>query len=464
MEYDYDLVVIGGGPAGERGAELAAEFGKRVALVECKADPGGACVHTGTLPSKTLREAALELTGFVQRKLHGLDVRLDKGTAVPRLMSRKDAVRTSEVTRIRRNLTDHKVEILGGSAAFVGDHCLEVTSSTGTRRLTTAVALLATGSNPFRPREVPFDDPDVDDSDTILDMDVLPERLTVIGGGVIGCEYASMFAALGSRVTVIEGRAQVLPFLDREVADGLVRAMEAHGVTFHLGRRYTRVGRVGKEIVTTCDDGSEVPADRLLFAAGRSGNTQGLGLERVGLTPDKRGNLAADMNYQTAVPWIYAAGDVVGNPGLASTGMEQARVAMKHAFSTPDLDSIGHLLPYGIYSIPEVSSVGETEGTCQEKKVPYAVGRSYYHDNARGKIIGDTEGFIKLVVERPSGRILGVHLLGERATELVHLGQLAMWYKGTVAELSEMVFNYPTLAEGFKYACYDAMASLAREP
>lgn len=462
MAYDFDLVVIGGGPAGEKGAAQAAYFGKRVALIESAPEPGGACVHTGTLPSKTLREAALYLSGYRNRNLYGVRLEVDRSQATPRLLSRKDAVRRLEVERIQWNLDRHGVNVFHGHGRFVDAHtvAVEPNGAPGTR-LTTEFVLIATGSEPHRPTEIPFDDPDVDDSDTILSIDRLPDTLTVLGAGVIGCEYACMFAALGVRVTLVDARAEILPFLDKEFAERLRQAMVGLGIDVHLGAKYTKVARVSKELVRCeLDDGTAVDAEKVLFCAGRNGRTRGLGLEGIGITPDKRGAVTVDATYRTQVPNVYAVGDVIGFPALASTSMEQARVAVVHAFDFGYKKAIGTLLPYGIYTVPEVSFVGLTEEEAHKKSVDFVVGRAFYRDNARGKIVGDPDGVIKLVVERATKKLLGVHCIGERAAELVHIGQAIMTLGGGLDTLIEMVFNYPTLSECYKYAAYDALGRL----
>jgi len=462
-EYDYDLVVLGVGPAGERGAAQAAYFGKRVVCIERAPEPGGAAVHTGTLPSKTLRETALFLSGYRQRELYGLSVDINPSMAVPKLLSRKDAVRDLEVARIRWNLERHNVPLLIGTARFVDPHTVELTGGQGApRRVTGSVFLVATGSKPHHPADIPFDDEDVDDSDTILQIAALPKTMVVVGGGVIGCEYASMFAAMQVKVTLIEGRPRLLSFLDTEIAERLRGSMQALGVTFHLGKTTKSIRRVGGQIVTTLDDDLELSADKVLASSGRSGWTDGLGLEGIGVQVDKRGAVKVDGDYRTALPHVYAAGDVIGFPALASTSMEQARVAVCHAFGFAYKRQVSELLPFGIYTIPEVGSVGLSEEGAKEKGRDAVVGRAFYRDNARGKIVGDKDGLIKLVVERGTKKILGVHCLGERASELVHIGQGIMLLGGTVDAFIEMVFNYPTLSEMFKYAAYDALGALAR--
>lgn len=464
MAYDYDLVVVGVGPAGERGAAQAAFFGKRVACVEREAEPGGAAVHTGTLPSKTLRETALFLSGYRQRELYGLSVDINAAMAVPRLLARKNTVRELEVARIRWNLERHGIKLVRGAACFVDAHTIEVTGAGGVpTRLTSEVFLVATGSKPHHPPDVPFDDEDVDDSDTILLIDRLPKSMVVVGGGVIGCEYASMFAALGANVTLVEGRPGIVGFLDTEIAERLRAAMQSLGVTFHLGQTTERIARVaGRGIVTTLASGLEIDAEKVLASSGRSGCTEGMNLEAVGVAVDKRGAIQVDGDYRTAAKSIYAAGDVIGFPALASTSMEQARVAVCHAFGFTYKRQVSHLLPFGIYTIPEVSFVGFSEEDAKQKKLDFVVGRAFYRDNARGKIVGDKDGVIKIVVERGTKKLLGCHCIGERASELVHVGQAVMILGGTIDTFIEMVFNYPTLGEMFKYAAYDALGALAR--
>lgn len=462
MSFDYDLVVIGSGPAGEKGAVQAAYFGKRVAIVDAGLEPGGACVHTGTLPSKTLREAALFLSGYESRRIYGLTVDLDRSEATPRMLSRKETVRKLEVQRIRGNLERHGVTLLYGRGRFADPHTLEITAADGsTRRITAAVVLIATGSSPARPVDIPFQDPSIDDSDEILHLDTLPQRLIVLGAGVIGCEYACMFAALGTRVTLVEGRAEVLPFVDREIADLLLAGMRELGIEVVTGARYRSVVRSGPgELLVTLDGGQVHHADRVLYCTGRNGNTRDLGLEHLGLVPDARGTLAVDAHYRTAVPHVYAVGDCIGFPALASTSMEQGRVAVVHAFELGYKKALGALLPYGIYTIPEVSFVGLTEAEAVAAGQPFVVGRFRLEDTTRGKIQGVHGGLLKLVVSRETRKMLGVHVIGESAAELVHLGQALMTAGGTVDTLIEMVFNHPTLSEAYKYAAYHALAQL----
>ncbi len=484
MPYDYDLVVIGSGPAGEKGAAQAAYFGKRVALVERQSAPGGAAVHTGTLPSKTMRETALFLSGHRQAALYGIKVSLDKDRAVPRLMSSKDHVIGSEVDRIHWNLDRHRVDCLHGEARLADPHTVEIAEGGVTRRVTAEFVLLATGSTPFHPPELPFDDPDVDDSDSILRMDRLPDSMAVIGGGVIGCEYASMFAALGCKVTLIEPRNELLSFLDADMSEALRLALIGNGIDVRLGTGAGKVQRVGEYLVVQLTYASpehigrgpafkmpegnvgapkgELAVEKILFAAGRNGATAGLGLEAVGVKLGKRAYVEVDKDYRTAVPSIYAAGDVIGFPALASTSMEQARVAVCHAFGFTYKRQVSELLPYGIYTIPELSCVGLSEEDAKARGEDVVVGRGFYKHNARGLIIGDSDGLVKLVFQRATHKLIGAHCIGDRATELVHLGQSLIMLGGTVETLIEMVFNYPTLSECYKYAAYDALGTLAK--
>jgi NAD(P) transhydrogenase len=462
VAYDYDLLVIGTGPAGEKGAAQAAYFGKRVAIVEKADKPGGAAVHTGTLPSKTLRETAIFLSGHRQRELYGLQVSLDRSLAVPKLISRKDAVVEQEVGRIHWNLDRHHVTYVRGAARFLDAHTLEIDGPDGKKSLTGEYVLVATGSVPFQPSHIPFEDPAIDDSDTILHLDRMPSSMTVIGAGVIGCEYASMFAALGVKVTLIEPRGELLSFLDAELSEALRVALVSSGIDVLLNTSAGEVKRAGDVIATQLSTGGEVLSDKLLFAAGRCGSTATLNLEAAGVKVGKRGYLDVDDDYRTSAPSIYAAGDVIGFPALASTSMEQARVAVCHAFGFSYKRQVSELLPYGIYTIPEVSCVGLSEEDAKARGINVIVGRAFYKYNARGRIIGDTDGLVKLVFEKPSRKLLGAHVIGDRAAELVHIGQALIITQGTVDTLIEMVFNYPTLAECYKYAAYDALGGFAK--
>jgi NAD(P) transhydrogenase len=458
----FDLVVIGAGPAGEKGAAQAAYFGKRVAIVEAQPDPGGAAVHTGTLPSKTLREAALYLSGHGARELYGIAVSLEPNTTVQRLMARKTAIARAESASIRGNLERHRVSYVHGRARFTDPHSVVVEGPLGTTRLESEFFLIATGSKPRRPPDIDFADEHIHDSDEILEIHRLPSSMIVLGGGVIGCEYACMFAALGVKITLVDTRSEILPFLDLELVERLRKAMQNLGIELRLGRRWGGVDRNGDNVETKLDDGSIVSAEQLLFAAGREGSTENLGLDAIGVERDNRGYVKVDARFRTRVPSVLAAGDVIGFPALASVSMEQGRVAVCHAFGFAYKQSVAALMPYGIYTIPEVSAVGETEQTAREKGIDYVAGRALYRDNARGKITGDLEGITKLIVETKTRRVIGVHVIGERATELVHVGQTVIQLGGSVDVFIDMVFNYPSLGESYKYAAYQCLAELAR--
>ncbi len=461
MEH-YDLVVIGGGPAGEKGAAQAAYFGKKVALVERSPQLGGACINTGTLPSKTLRESALYFSGLGQRGLYGIDYSLREGLTVRDFMHRKDAVVENERANVRKNILAHHIELLSGEGKFEDARTLLVNSSEGAPvRLTAEVFLIATGSQPHRSADIPFDDKFIFDSDTILTMDRIPGSLAVVGGGVIGCEYASIFGALGVKVTLVDGRERLLPFLDTEISERLRERLADIGLQFLMQERVANLERTNGGIRMKLQSGKTLEMETALFAAGRRGAVDGLNLESAGLALNKRGYIEVNDSYQTSVQNIYAAGDVIGFPALASTSMEQARVAVCHAFGFKYKQRLAHMLPMGIYTIPEVSSVGESEQSCAEKGIAYEVGRAHYSNNARGQIIGDMSGLLKLVFRRADRQLLGVHIIGEGATELIHLGMMVLESGGTIDSFIELVFNYPTLSEAYKYAAYDGLGNLA---
>jgi NAD(P) transhydrogenase len=460
----FDLVVIGTGPAGEKGAVQAAYFGKKVAIVEKAPAVGGACVHTGTLPSKTLRETALYVTGFLRRELYGMTLEIDREASLRRLMGRLKAVTDDQVKQIGHNLERHGVKVLRGAARFVSPRELVVEEGGAVRaRLEGDHVLIATGSSPHRPAGVPFADTDVEDSDTILDLDRIPGSLAVIGGGVIGCEYACLFAALGTRITIVEGRGSLLGGLDREMTAALQGSLERGGHQVLLGDAVDAVARVpGGPLRIRLKSGKTLDVDKILYSAGRAGNTAGLDLETAGVKADDRGRITVNAHFQTSQPHIYAAGDVVGAPALASVSMEQGRVGVCHAFGFAYKTQVSPLTPYGIYTIPEISMVGATEDDLMKQRVDYEVGRARYEGNARGQIIGDRDGLLKLLFDAGSKKLLGVHVIGDRATELVHIGQMVMEYGGSIDKFIDCVFNFPTLSEVYKYAAYDGLGRLQR--
>ena len=457
----YDLVVIGSGPAGEKGAAQAAYFGKRVALAECSAILGGACVNTGTIPSKILRESALYYSGVQQRGLYGVDYSLKDRLTVKNFMHRKDVVVETQREKLRENLAAHKVDLIHGFASFEGPNTVAVHTPRNEKlTLHGEVILIATGSAPHRAPEIPFDDEVVFDSDSILQMGTIPKSLAVIGGGVIGCEYASIFTALGVEVALVDGRDRVLPFLDSEISESLRQSLADLGVRFYFGERMSQIERTQNSVRITLQSGKTLEMEAALFAAGRRGVVEKLRLESAKVTLNKRGYIEVNENYRTSAPSIYAAGDVIGFPALASTSMEQARVAVCHAFGFKYKQRLASNLPMGIYTIPEISAVGETEESCKEKKIDYEVGRARYPNNVRGQIVGDRTGLMKLIFKKADRLLLGVQIIGENATELIHLGMMALESGMALDVFIEFAFNYPTLSEMYKYAAYDGLGNL----
>ena len=457
----FDLVVIGCGPAGEKGAAQAAYFGKRVAVVERAHAVGGSCINTGTVPSKTLRESALYFSGLKQRGVYGIDYSLKENLTVHDFMHHERAVVEMERGRILKNLELHKIELLRGQASFQDGHTVVVGGPDGQRTLHAEVILIATGSKPHRPAEIAFDDVHTFDSDTFLQLERIPKSLAVIGGGVIGCEYASIFMALGVDVTLVDGRDQLLPFLDAEISSRLRARFVSLGMHLWFNQRPVKVENHPGGTRLCMKSGKTLGVETALFAAGRRAAVDDLGLEKVALSLNDRGYIPVNEQYRTAVPNIYAVGDVIGFPALASTSMEQARVAVCHAFGLQYKQRVASLLPMGIYTIPEISAAGETEESCKEKGIDYCVGRAHYANNARGHITGDTAGMLKLIFHRADRKLLGISMIGESATELIHIGMMVLDKGLTIDEFIEQAFNYPTLSETYKYAAYDGLGNLS---
>jgi NAD(P) transhydrogenase len=454
--YDFDVLVIGSGPGGQKAAIAAAKLERRVAIVERRDMIGGVCLNTGTIPSKTLREAVLYLTGLDQREMYGQSYRVKDEITVGDLAARTSHVVGREIDVVRSQLSRNRVTILTGTGHFVDPNTVEVDD--GERKLRRASAekiVIATGTKPARPASVAFDDRTVIDSDGIVHLERVPRSMVVAGAGVIGIEYASMFAALGTKVTVVEKRDRMLEFCDEEVVEALKYHLRDLAVTFRFGETVASVDARPEGAIATLRSGKKIPADTVMYSAGRQGMSDELDLAAAGLTADDRGRIGVDEFFRTAVSHIYAVGDVIGFPALAATSMEQGRLAAHHACGEP-LHAPNELQPIGIYSIPEISFIGRTEDQLTKENIPFEVGISRYRELARGQIIGDSYGVLKLLVSLEHRTLLGVHVFGTGATELVHIGQAVMGCGGTVDYLVEAVFNYPTLAESYKVAALDA--------
>jgi NAD(P) transhydrogenase len=453
--HDFDLLVIGSGPGGQKAAIAAAKLDKRVAIVERPEMLGGVCNNTGTIPSKTLREAVLYLTGLDQREMYGQSYRLKDEVTIADLTTRTRHVISRENDVVRSQLTRNRVTIITGTARFTGPNTVAVAHGDQAREVTAENIVIATGTCPARPETVAFDERTIIDSDGILLLDKVPRSMVVAGAGVIGIEYASMFAALGTKVTVVEQRERMLEFCDVEVVEALKYHLRDLAVTFRFGERVASVEAHPGHAIALLASGKRIPADTVMYSAGRQGQTDDLDLPAAGLTADKRGRITVDEFFQTSVPHIYAVGDVIGFPALAATSMEQGRLAAHHACGEP-VHSAHQLQPIGIYSIPEISFIGKTEDELTRGCVPFEVGVSRYRELARGQIIGDSYGVLKLLVSPEDRTLLGVHVFGTGATELVHIGQAVMGCGGTIDYLVDAVFNYPTLAESYKVAALDA--------
>jgi NAD(P) transhydrogenase len=459
------MIVIGGGPAGYAAAGAAGVFGHRVALVERQFELGGAGINFGTVPSKTLRETALALSGYRSRQLFGVDLSLRRDATIEDFMHHSNDVTRGERGRVHHRLDELGVEFVHGTASFVDPHTIRVTQQGEPDRLLRAeFIVIATGSSPFRPPEFPFEDDRVHDSNELLDLKRLPQRLIVVGAGTIGSEYACTFAAMGAETHLVDGRDELMPFLDREVSDALAAAMKANGVQFHWNSKVVRcdASNLSGDVVLELSNGEKLAGDGVLVCAGRQSNSAELNLAAAGIVPGKRGLIPVDAHFQSAIPHIYAAGDVIGPPALASTSMEQARVAVAHAFGIKAKADLAPIVPTGIYTIPEASMVGETEESLKEKGIAYIAGRAKYSTSPRGRIVGDETGFLKLLFAAADMKLLGVHVLGENATEVVHIGLVAM-LSGAGADLfNRACFNYPTLGDLYKYATYDALIQRER--
>jgi NAD(P) transhydrogenase len=455
------MVVIGSGPAGEKAAAQAAYFGKRVAVVEQSPEPGGAAVTNASIPSKTLRETAMYITGFRRRDVYGLHLTLDREATLAQLRARTAQVIETMTDAVRVNLERHAVEFVHGRARLRSDRTVHVRVDDGQARVLHGdVALIATGSRPFRPPDIPFDDHDVHDSTTVLEIDRPFGSIVVVGGGAVACEYASVFTALGIDVTLVAAGGRLLPFLDGELSELLAQTFCDMGMQLVLGAGPAAVRRDGEGLRVALASGEHIRPDKVLFAAGRAGNTEGLGLEEIGVRIDDRSRIVVDETFRTTAEWVFAAGDVVGPPALASVSMEQGRVAACHAFGIPFKETVDPIAPFGVYSVPETAMVGLTEEAASAKGIDYEVGRGWFTGNARATIAGATDGLVKLVFQRADRKLLGVHVLGDLAPELIHQGQAVLNYGGTIDYFIHSTFNVPTESEAYKYAAYDGLQRL----
>jgi len=463
--YDYDLLVIGSGPAGQRAAIQASKLGRRVLLVEKKTVVGGICTNTGTIPSKTLREAVMHLSGYRERGIYGSSYTVKQHITMQDLHFRTDHVIRHEVDVTRHQLQRNRITLATANAKFVDAHtiALEDFDGRGQRNVTTEKVVIATGTQATRDKNIPFDGQRIFISDDVLTLDKLPRTLAVIGAGVIGIEYATIFSALGVRVTLVDKRDRLLPFIDREITDSLAYHMHQNRVTMRLGEEVKMLEPTsddkGERVKITLASGKQIVAEKALYSIGRTGATETLNLAAAGVPTDDRGRLKVNEKYQTAVPHIYAAGDVIGFPSLASTSMEQGRLAACHAFGEKH-ESTPSLFPYGIYTIPEISTVGKNEEELTQEGIPYEIGKARYKEIARGQIIGDNSGLLKLIFNHETRELLGVHIIGEGASELIHIGQAVLAHKGSVDYFVNTVFNYPTLAECYKTAAFDGINRL----
>jgi NAD(P) transhydrogenase len=453
--FEYDLVVLGCGPAGQRAAVQAAKLRKRVAIVDKREVVGGVCVNTGTIPSKSFKEAVLYLSGFRQRSIYGAGYRVKDDIEMSDLTFRCNRIMQTEIEVIKNQLQRNHVEVIFGRAHFTDPHSIELVSQGKTRTITSDKFVIAVGAEPYRPPHVAFNGKTICTSDEILDIEKLPRDLLVVGGGVIGVEYGSMFAALGCNVTIVDARKRLLGFVDEEIIECMQYQMRSLGVTLRLGEEVKLCQpREDGQVVTTLKSGKVIVSDCVLYSAGRQSATADLGLEGLGIKVDERGRLPVDEDYCTTVGNIFGAGDVIGFPALASTSAAQGRLASLHAFGV-QAKAKEVPLPFGIYSIPEISYVGLNEDELTSKEIPYETGCAWYREIARGHLIGDEQGLLKLLFHRETRKLLGVHIIGEASTELVHIGQAVMALDGTLDYLLDAVFNYPTLAECYKVAALD---------
>lgn len=465
-DYDFDLFVIGSGPAGQRAAVQAAKLGKRVGLAERQAVVGGVCLNTGTIPSKTLRAATMHLSGYHERSIYGSSYKVKQEITMADLLGRANHVRQLGVDVARHQMQRNGIRIIEAEASFIDPHRILLTPVAGgaPSEVTAANVVIGVGTTTTRDESIAFDGKHIFTSDDILELKTLPKSLTVVGAGVIGIEYATIFATLGVRVTVVDKRTRLLPFVDEEIIDTLVHLMRQERVTMRLGEGVSGMeltdGEHGRAVHIALESGKHITTETVLYSIGRTGATETLNLDAAGLATDDRGRIPVNTNYETGVEHIYAVGDVIGFPSLASTSMEQGRLAACHAFGV-EAHSFPDLLPYGIYTIPEISVVGRNEQELTEAGTSYEVGHASYREIARGQIVGDQAGLLKLIFDPDTRKLLGVHIIGDGACELIHIGQAVMSLGGTIDYLIDTVFNYPTFAECYKTAAFDGINRLS---
>ncbi len=458
----YDLLVIGTGPAGQKAAVQAAKLGKTVGIIERKTVVGGAGINTGTIPSKALREAVLYLSGLRQRTLYGADYRLKETITIEDLAVRANHIIKNEIEIVQNQMARNHIDLIFGEARFIDPHRLLIQQTGASIEHSAHVIIIAVGTVPTRPNDIPFDGHTIIDTDGLVTLKHLPASMVIVGGGVIGTEYASILAMIGVPIVLIDKRPRLLEFVDAQIIDALQRQMTDIGVTLYHEEEVVAVRKEPNgQVTVSLTHQPPITTTTLMYAIGRIGATKRLNLEAVGITPDIRGRVIVNDHFQTSVPHIYAAGDVIGFPALASTSMQQGRHASRHAFGHPDHTDTD-LLPYGIYAIPEISMVGRNEEDLVKAEIPYAVGIAHYREIARGQLIGDETGMLKLLFHRHTHAVLGVHAIGEGATELIHIGQAVMAYRGKIDYFIDTVFNYPTLAECYKVAALDGINRLPR--
>lgn len=461
---NFDLIVIGSGPAGEKAAVKAAYFNYRVAIIEKNERLGGAAVNTGTIPSKALRETALYLSGKHEKDLYNIQKVLCEKASIEHFLYRKNQVIDSESKAILQNISQHNVSLFRGIGSFIDEHTIRIVTKDGSEKIIQGKnIIIATGSTPYHPSKIPFDTTRIHDSDSILNIRYFPKSICIVGAGVTGCEYSTIFSTMGSKVFLVNKYDVTLPFLDQEIAEALITQMKKDGVQILFNDDIASVKKpnnIHEPLNILLKSNKPLLTDMFLFTVGRKGNVDDLCLEKINVQTNSRKQILVDEKYRTHLSHIYAVGDVIGFPSLASTSQDQGRIAVSHIIQSKDLDHIAKILPFAIYTVPEVSTVGLSEEKAQKEKINYCIGKAHYCDMPRGKIMGLKKGFLKIIFDRDSLIILGVHIIGTIASELIHYGLSLVQEKKTLMNVISSVFNYPTLHDLYKYACYDALSNL----